>query len=599
MSDFLNDYRKKKFDWKLQIHSEFPLNYIKQKLTEDHQFLFCIEIPWSTLCTWKDFIEKCPSVSYIDLLNASVTDGWFRIKPDCSRIEEILYKNAVVAHSRYKKTKGRGKEELKKKVHKLSVRRNETETQESGQADLENARSEVEEWRKKYDDLTAEKEQLYHEMSQEINKMKEELLDLKNANQELQMYIDTLEKNNNLNNCFAKKHHELGRKQQQRRLTCLKNKAQYALWFSTSFGLDLKEIKLQDQDGKTHTMSYSTNQTEYSKLSDDTKSKIEQVLFLLDKFCVGDEVYHELSLLGEGLPKSYLIKQKRTELNKLNHVERLPGRYPGASISFSNTLRNHIRELITNDPEIKNTKIQVKLSGDGARMSRSTNFMMMSFTLLQLKEKVMSPKHNRTVAVINGPKKYETLKSSLSDFFTEVNNLIEAGKISIDGSDFALEFFVGGDLKFLLLIMGINSAISDFACLYCKVHKDNRWDMSKPQDYYNSDAIKRTIDEIKKLCHLTENKGCLHEPLLNSPLTNVIPDELHLLLRITDRLLQNVIDEAMELDAVDDFSKPRGQPKGLHLSKLIKSINDLGISFSIWNKRNADGSESNIKEFTS
>lgn len=82
-------------------------------------------------------------------------------------------------------------------------------------------------------------------------------------------------------------------------------------------------------------------------------------------------------------------------------------------------------------------------------------------------------------------------------------------------------------------------------------------------------------------------------------MTNVISDELHLLLRITDRLLQNVIDEAMEFDAVDDFTKPRGQPKGLHLLTLIKSINDLGISFSIWNKRNADGSESNIIEFTS
>ena len=87
--------------------------------------------------------------------------------------------------------------------------------------------------------------------------------------------------------------------------------------------------------------------------------------------------------------------------------------------------------------------------------------------------------------------------------------------------------------------------------------------------------------------------------VLNIPITHVIPDELHLLLRITDKLLQNVIDEALEREAVEDFDKPGGQPKGTYLAKLVKAINDLGISFSIWNKRNADGSESQVKEFTS
>lgn len=33
--------------------------------------------------------------------------------------------------------------------------------------------------------------------------------------------------------------------------------------------------------------------------------------------------------------------------------------------------------------------------------------------------------------------------------------------------------------------------------------------------------------------------------------------------------------------------------------KKNKAINSLGISFSIWNKKNADGSESQVKEFTS
>ena len=87
--------------------------------------------------------------------------------------------------------------------------------------------------------------------------------------------------------------------------------------------------------------------------------------------------------------------------------------------------------------------------------------------------------------------------------------------------------------------------------------------------------------------------------LINIPLTNIVPDELHLLLRITDRLLQNLIDEVLERDDTADFTKSKDQEKGVFISKLVKTINDLGISFAIWNKKNADDSQSQEKHFTS
>lgn len=107
-------------------------------------------------------------------------------------------------------------------------------------------------------------------------------------------------------------------------------------------------------------------------------------------------------------------------------------------------------------------------------MSRTTNFMMFSFALLQAKESIMSSKSNRTVAIINGPEKYETMKTSLKHFFKEVNELIEKGQITVDGKDASINFFLGRDMKFLLMVMGMNSATADYACVWCKVHKDNR-----------------------------------------------------------------------------------------------------------------------------
>jgi len=58
------------------------------------------------------------------------------------------------------------------------------------------------------------------------------------------------------------------------------------------------------------------------------------------------------------------------------------------------------------------------------------------------------------------------------------------------------------------------------------------------------------------------------------------------LLGVTDKLLQNVIDEVQERDAIEE-----GQPKERYLRRLVKEMNELGISFSIWNKTNADSSE--------
>ena len=56
-------------------------------------------------------------------------------------------------------------------------------------------------------------------------------------------------------------------------------------------------------------------------------------------------------------------------------------------------------------------------------------------------------------------------------------------------------------MKFLLMIMGMNSATADYACLWCKIFKEERWDTSKPSDYYNKEPLKRTLEEIKRLCH--------------------------------------------------------------------------------------------------
>ena len=55
----------------------------------------------------------------------------------------------------------------------------------------------------------------------------------------------------------------------------------------------------------------------------------------------------------------------------------------------------------------------------------------------------------------------------------------------------------------------------------------------------------------------------------------------------------------MERDTIDDFAKTSSEPKKVLLNKLISTINELGIPFNVWQKKNADGSKSNNVEYTS
>ncbi|XP_065182417.1 uncharacterized protein LOC135813127 [Sycon ciliatum] len=85
------------------------------------------------------------------------------------------------------------------------------------------------------------------------------------------------------------------------------------------------------------------------------------------------------------------------------------------------------------------------------------------------------------------------------------------------------------------------------------------------------------------------------KPLVNLPLEQVVIDELHLMLRITDVLTDNLLQQTMWLDK-QAKSKTLAGP---HTEMLVTAISACGVSFSVWEKTNADGSGSGRLDFTS
>ena len=88
-------------------------------------------------------------------------------------------------------------------------------------------------------------------------------------------------------------------------------------------------------------------------------------------------------------------------------------------------------------------------------------------------------------------------------------------------------------------------------------------------------------------------------PLLNIDLDHVILDELHLLLRIMDVLIQNLVTEAVQWDQADNWNKRKKDQKNIHLDNLKSTIRSCGTSFEIWEKSNADGKGSGQYDFNS
>ena len=126
------------------------------------------------------------------------------------------------------------------------------------------------------------------------------------------------------------------------------------------------------------------------------------------------------------LPKSYLVKQKRDQLNEICHIDPTPGSAEGAQMSFTGLLKARVLDLISREKETnwKEHPIQVKISGDGARMTRNSSFILLSFSLLQAGDDVMSSSGNHTIAIVKRSESYNTLKEAFGAVFSEIKDTL-------------------------------------------------------------------------------------------------------------------------------------------------------------------------------
>ena len=153
------------------------------------------------------------------------------------------------------------------------------------------------------------------------------------------------------------------------------------------------------------------------------------------------------------------------------------------------------------------------------------------------------------------------------------------------------EYFLRVDYKYILIMLGLNSATGNYSCAWCTIHKDDRWKMDHEFNYFNSPPLTRTLQDIKEMSKSRKNNGCCWEPLSNIELDHIVVDEFHLLLRITNILTANLITVVTKWHIEEN-----SRNKVTHLNKLVSCVRSTGMSFMVSKKKNADGKESNVHD---
>lgn len=114
--------------------------------------------------------------------------------------------------------------------------------------------------------------------------------------------------------------------------------------------------------------------------------------------------------------------------------------------------------------------VRMKISGDGAKFSKSSNIILLSFSFPGFQQTALSgagkqlyvakPHHtmlcvlltenvigNHTFAAINAQENYDTLSSDMNDVMKSINNLVAKPEIEIGDKIYTLDIIMGSDYK--------------------------------------------------------------------------------------------------------------------------------------------------------
>ena len=121
----------------------------------------------------------------------------------------------------------------------------------------------------------------------------------------------------------------------------------------------------------------------------------------------------------------------------------------------------------------------------------------------------LSSKDQIVFGIINCKEDYDHLKLACKPIFQKINTLCEKASIEVEGKHFDLDIFIGGDMKFLQLVLGLGGSLCNYSCPWNRVHKTTRGQIT----CYCPGKVLLSRRQIKrrKLCFITHANSALFQ----------------------------------------------------------------------------------------
>ena len=328
---------------------------------------------------------------------------------------------------------------------------------------------------------------------------------------------------------------EYSGRHKKRKIQVLKERA-VNLLNDDQFEVCKLEVRNKD-DGSSRTIEVCVQDTDKENAS--CQAAKQQVLYTKEHYGISDQAYHELSMVDELLPRSWMIIHERNEMNKQWEISCTPDEFNvGVQQSFKKKLTDRVRVLEQKAPPnatFRQTSIvRVKLTGDGTYIGPRQHIVTFGFTVLDEGSAAKSFAGNHTVCIVKGPEDYDSLSTSLKNVIDEISDIHEQG-LDVDSKTYTIHFYLGADWKFLAMACGIDAANSTHACVWCTCSKEDRHKLDKEWSISDQSKGARTVQSITDASKLpTRSKqkfNCSNVPLFPMvPMERVIIDNLHLFL---------------------------------------------------------------------
>lgn len=375
---------------------------------------------------------------------------------------------------------------------------------------------------------------------------------------------------------FALGKKKYGKKWTKPKVRSFKKHADACFTLLDCYGFSPRQVTVTDQYGNIIQAGdpVTTSRDELKTIDVDT------ILLVKDQFKISDQAYLKLAS-NSNMPSLKKVKSRSCELNSLYHIKYFPNCI-GVYEKLSSKLPRVIDQLlIRNNGNSKGLflegTVSVRISGDGTWVGKRLH--LVNFTFAVVLPGYTSGNHLWAIAKVQ--ENHKVLADILSPLSQEVQNLTE---ILLNGTKLKVQYFLAGDMKFLNVVVGIGACSSKYACLWCTCSATERGNVSKVWSMFETDKGARTVADIEKLSRQKkDNFSCQACPIFPSiPITFVVPDILHLYLRISDQLTNQLIVELMKLDKINKNAKKFDRTKQNHLAKFEKFISDLGIEWSFY-----------------